>query len=109
MHHTMLLTLSVAVVAIFTLSLAQFVFACVYARLFTKSSNRYADPSIDKTVYCPKAAVIIALRGADPGLEKNLLSVLELDYPDYTFCINVDSVHDSAWKIAARVRDVAPS
>lgn len=105
----MLLTLSLAVAAIVTLSLAQFAFACVYARLFTKSSSRSADQSGDRTVYCPKAAVIIALRGADPGLEENLLSVLELDYPDYTFCINVDSIHDSAWKIAARVRDVAPS
>jgi glycosyltransferase involved in cell wall biosynthesis len=105
----MLLTFSIAVAIIGILSLGQFAFACAYSRLFTRNTNRYAYPREGKAVYSPKAAVIVALRGADPGLEANLRSVLDLDYPDYIFCIIVDSVHDSAWKIAARVRDVAPS
>jgi cellulose synthase/poly-beta-1,6-N-acetylglucosamine synthase-like glycosyltransferase len=50
--------------------------------------------------YCPKAAVILCLRGCDPFLQKCLESILTQDYPDYEVHIVVDRVEDPAWKVA---------
>ncbi len=49
---------------------------------------------------CPKAAVILCLRGTDPFLPKCIEALLNLDYPCYEVKIIVDSADDPAWRIA---------
>ncbi len=47
----------------------------------------------------PKAAVLLCLRGADPGLAGSLRRLLNQDYPNYDLFIAVDSESDPAWQI----------
>jgi predicted ATP-grasp superfamily ATP-dependent carboligase len=47
--------------------------------------------------YCPKAAVVLCLRGDDPFLEACLEGLLHQDYPDYDVKIVVDQPTDPAW------------
>lgn len=46
---------------------------------------------------CPKAAVVLCLRGTDPFLESTIRALLDLDYPDYEVLVIVDSREDPAW------------
>lgn len=52
---------------------------------------------------CPRAAVILCLRGRDPFLEKCLAGLLNQDFPHYEVMIVVDQPTDPAWEVAARV------
>lgn len=56
----------------------------------------------------PKAAVILAVRGADPSMERNIRALLAQDYPDYKVFIVVDHVEDTAWPIVRAICDTAP-
>lgn len=56
---------------------------------------------------CPKAAVILCVRGADPFLDRCLAGLLRQNYPDHTVCIVVDSERDPAWAIVARAIEEA--
>jgi glycosyltransferase involved in cell wall biosynthesis len=47
---------------------------------------------------CPKAVVIVCLRGLDPFLERCLHALLEQDYPRYDVRIVVDGPDDPAWR-----------
>ncbi len=57
---------------------------------------------------CPRAAVVLSVRGPDPYLEANMAALLDQDYPDFRLFIVVDSEHDSAWPYVKRVQDLAP-
>jgi cellulose synthase/poly-beta-1,6-N-acetylglucosamine synthase-like glycosyltransferase len=48
---------------------------------------------------CPKAAVLLALRGADPHLALGLKRLMQQDYPNYELRIVVDSETDPAWDL----------
>ena len=48
---------------------------------------------------CPRAAVILCVRGLDPFLAAALKGLFQQDYPDYEVYIVVDSVRDSAWPL----------
>lgn len=48
---------------------------------------------------CPKAAVILCLRGPDPFLADCVRAILQQDYPDYELRVVVDSRHDPAWEV----------
>jgi len=52
---------------------------------------------------CPKTAVILCLRGADPFLPACLEGILHQDYPRYDLHIVVDNCDDPAWKIVEQV------
>ena len=54
---------------------------------------------------CPKAAVVLCLRGRDPFLEKCLELLLAQDYPDYQLQVVVDSRQDPAWEVAQRLAE----
>ncbi|MGA2618371.1 MAG: glycosyltransferase family 2 protein [Thermoguttaceae bacterium] len=49
--------------------------------------------------YCPKTAVVLCLRGADPFLKKCISALLCQDYPRYDVKIVVDRREDPAWQI----------
>jgi GT2 family glycosyltransferase len=51
---------------------------------------------------CPKAAVVLCLRGPDPFLADCLRAILRQDYPRYELWVVVDSQDDPAWKVAER-------
>ncbi len=51
-----------------------------------------------KTNY-PPAAVILPLKGIDPGLRENLMSVLSQDHPDLQFVFAFESADDPAYAV----------
>jgi hypothetical protein len=48
---------------------------------------------------CPRAAVILCVRGLDPFLPASVKGLLRQDYPRYDVWIVVDSIRDPAWPI----------
>lgn len=46
---------------------------------------------------CPKVAVILCLRGADPSLDACLHGLVGQDYPQFRLQIVVDNIADRAW------------
>ena len=48
---------------------------------------------------CPRAAVILCVRGLDPFLPACLTGLFRQDYPDYDVWIVIDSVRDPAWPV----------
>ena len=56
----------------------------------------------------PKAAIVLAIRGPDPSLDRNIRALLEQNYPEYRLFIVVDHVEDAAWPIVGRIRDEMP-
>jgi cellulose synthase/poly-beta-1,6-N-acetylglucosamine synthase-like glycosyltransferase len=61
-----------------------------------------ADPG-DHT---PKAAILLSLRGADPGLAAGIRRLLRQDYPNYELRIVIDSDTDPAWDLVhAAIRE----
>jgi cellulose synthase/poly-beta-1,6-N-acetylglucosamine synthase-like glycosyltransferase len=57
-------------------------------------SLRAAPPTLLASADCPRAAVILCLRGADPFLPQCLDAILGQDYPDYQVWIVVDHETD---------------
>ncbi len=49
---------------------------------------------------CPKALVILCLRGADPSLSRCLTNLLNQNYPQFHVVIVVDDERDDAWRAA---------
>jgi cellulose synthase/poly-beta-1,6-N-acetylglucosamine synthase-like glycosyltransferase len=47
----------------------------------------------------PRAAILLSLRGADPGLIPGIRGLLRQDYPNYELRIVVDSETDPAWDV----------
>jgi cellulose synthase/poly-beta-1,6-N-acetylglucosamine synthase-like glycosyltransferase len=56
----------------------------------------------------PKAAIILAIRGPDPSLERNIRALLAQLYPNYKLFVVVDHVEDPAWQIVEKIRDEIP-
>lgn len=51
----------------------------------------------------PPVSILKPLKGADPDLERNLLSFFRLDYPSYEILFGVDDACDPAVAVARRV------
>ena len=51
----------------------------------------------------PPVSILKPLKGADPDLERNLLSFFSLDYPSYEILFGVDNASDPAVAVARRV------
>lgn len=52
---------------------------------------------------CPKAAILLSVRGADPFLPRCIEGLLTQDYPNYSVRIVVDHVEDPAWDVIHEV------
>jgi hypothetical protein len=52
---------------------------------------------------CPRAAVVLCVRGLDPFLPACLKGLFHQDYPDYDVWIVVDSIHDAAWPVVNKL------
>jgi glycosyltransferase involved in cell wall biosynthesis len=66
-------------------------------------SFKALEPSVIPIESLPKVSVILALRGADPFLERCFTRLMQQDYPNYTVEVIVDSQTDPAWEIVHRV------
>jgi hypothetical protein len=78
---------------------------CVTLRLLTVFRTR-VEPLHDFDF--PKAAIILAIRGPDPSLERNIRALLAQTYPHYTLFVVVDHVEDAAWQLVEKIRDEIP-
>lgn len=85
-----------------SVTLIQGFFAILYTRLLLNAQEG------SKGTYHPKAAVILAARGADPFLVENMTAVLNQDYTEYAFFIVLDSEEDSAWHDIRIIQSLAP-
>ena len=59
--------------------------------------RRKSVPTSDRP--CPKAAVVLCLRGSDPFLAACIEALLDQDYPDYDVRVVVDHRDDPAWTV----------
>lgn len=82
------------------LTLGQAFCVALMVRLFHRA--RPADVSDED---CPRAAVLLPLRGADPTLADCLRRLCSQDYPDYEIRIVVDSENDPAGDTVEQVID----
>lgn len=74
---------------------------------FVARLRRWQRPLLDDD-HCPKALVILCLRGGDPFLSKCIAELLRQDYPDYQICFVVDRIDDPAMAILqASIVDVS--
>lgn len=83
--------------------LLQVIWAWRFAALF-----RRPGPSPRQGEALPPAAVILAIRGADPSLAECLEGLLTQHYPAYGVRIVIDSEEDPAWDVVARARQRWP-
>src|SRR4051794_30584744 len=75
---------------------------CVTLRLLTVFRAR-VEPLHDFDF--PKAAIILAIRGPDPSLERNIRALLAQAYPNYTLFVVVDHVEDPPWRVVKKIRE----
>ena len=76
------------------LILGQAALLVVYARFL----YRFRRPALADSE-CPRAAVILCVRGLDPFLAACLKGLFQQDYPDYDVWIVIDSTRDAAWPV----------
>ncbi len=57
---------------------------------------------------CPRATLILCLRGADPFLHRCLEALFALDYPNHEIRVVVDSQSDPAWKMMTDILQKHP-
>jgi ceramide glucosyltransferase len=67
--------------------------------------SELAKPS---SSYLPFVSIIAPCKGLDQGLEENLRSLLELDYPNYEVIFVVDDTNDPAVAIIGQVSEKYP-
>lgn len=65
---------------------------------------RRRPPALPPDSACPRAAVVLCLRGADPFLPRGLRALLAQDYPDYSVHVVVDHQDDPAHAVVQEVR-----
>src|SRR5277367_3502853 len=68
-----------------------------------------AEAQVADDAECPRALVILSLRGADPFLSDVLAALFEQDYPNYQVEVVVDSRDDPAWDIVESVLQKRPA
>ena len=76
------------------LILGQAVLLIGYARFL----YRFRQPPLADNE-CPRAAVILCVRGLDPTLPECLKGLFRQDYPGYEVWVVVDSTRDTAWPV----------
>lgn len=55
--------------------------------------------------YAPRVAVLCPCKGMEPGLDRNLASLCEFDYPNYELFLVLASANDSAYDMIRRLAD----
>jgi ceramide glucosyltransferase len=94
-----LVTAAVEITAIAAIAYTGVAIAC--AACFAR---REAECGVD----LPPATLLVPLRGAEPGLEKNLRAFVEQDHPECQVILGVANAEDTALPIALRVAASLP-
>lgn len=55
--------------------------------------------------YCPKVSLIVPCKETDFEFEENIEAMLKQDYPNYHVIFVVDSTHDPAYTVLARMKE----
>ncbi|HET6844616.1 MAG TPA: bacteriohopanetetrol glucosamine biosynthesis glycosyltransferase HpnI [Candidatus Angelobacter sp.] len=90
----------VALLAIFSILLAG---SLVYCVLIILASRRYLSVPVPAASSTPPLSVLRPLCGVDEGLEENLRSLFEQDYPDYEMLFAVHHADDPAAAVAQKI------
>jgi hypothetical protein len=90
-------------VAVAAVVFLQFVIVASFVRLL----RRARPGAVDQTDRLPEAAIVLALRGAEPNLRDVIERLLDQDYPRYRVCVVVDGADDPAWQVVSEVADTA--
>ena len=86
-------------IVLIAFSLLHFMFSWGFAK-----SLRKWKPSVPlPDEQCPKAVVILPLRGDDPTLRDCIEGLLSQDYPDYAIRVVIDHRDDPAWSVVEEV------
>ncbi len=94
--------INIILISVFALSsLIQLYF---YAYLFPKVWNIKSQSSSNKTIFLPPISVIIAARNEAINLEKNLLSVLNQDYPMFELIVVCDHPTDNSYDLLLEIQ-----
>ena len=91
------LTFDIVAALSFLLGLAS-LFGGIRFRQRVRKSIARAWPS-----YAPPVAVIVPCKGVDPGLDKNLASLLDQEYPRYRVIFALDDLDDPAHEVIGRL------
>ena len=86
------------------MAVAQLVPAIAVARIL----RRRPCPLL-KDDECPKAVIVMLLRGRDPFSADCLERVMDLDYPEYDVRLVIDHPNDLAWEVVNEVVARRPS
>ena len=81
-------------VAVVGLGWMQLLPGLIFARLLFQPK-----PVVLEDALCPKAAVLLSVRGNDPFLVDCMESLLRQDYPTFDIRIVVDHETDPAWSV----------
>ncbi|HLY98427.1 MAG TPA: bacteriohopanetetrol glucosamine biosynthesis glycosyltransferase HpnI [Candidatus Angelobacter sp.] len=90
----------VALIAIFSILLAG---SLVYCVLIIVASRRYLSVPVPAASPAPHLSVLRPLCGVDEGLEENLRSLFEQDYPNYEMLFAVHKPDDPAAAVAQKI------
>ncbi len=75
----------------------------IYAGVAIARTARFARRGRERGNPAATVTVLVPLRGAEPGLEENLRSIADQDYPNYHVVFGVARADDPALPIARRV------
>ena len=73
--------------------------AAKYFSVCIVNGKRPTDPTFQ-----PPTAILLSIRGCDPSLEKNLVSLLDQDFENYEILAVVDHQSDEAWTTAHHIK-----
>ncbi len=82
--------------------------AIAYTGVAIARAARFAQRGTEGGQQRPPVTLLIPLHGAEPGLEENLRSLADQDYPEYQVVLGVARADDAALPIARRVAAALP-
>ena len=98
MNEVIIIFLSFAI----TFSLLHLFTSAIIMNLKIKSEIKNSESKVKNTY--PLITILKPLKGIDDGLEANLRSFFNLDYPNYEIIFGLDSYHDPAMEIVRKLQ-----
>lgn len=90
------------------ISLIYHLIVLIQSKLNVKRENEFIRSRKNKTKI-PKVSILKPLKGIDDGLEENIKSFFEIDYPDYELIFGFHNENDPAIEIVNKIARVHPS
>ncbi|PIQ09533.1 MAG: hypothetical protein COW71_06230 [Ignavibacteriales bacterium CG18_big_fil_WC_8_21_14_2_50_31_20] len=99
MNEVIVLFLSLAI----TISIIHLLTSAIIMKQKIKLASN--DVNILSVYKYPSITILKPLKGIDDGLEDNLRSFFNLDYPDYEIVFGLDSYHDAAFDVVRKLQN----